>query len=174
VSPLFSSFSTMKWILALLLLPLLGTAYQSTHGRSIGTIFQLGTGAKFEEVDITGKVVCKAHNGSIIAVKDVIVELLEWNEMPHGHGHLLKTMKTDSSGEFRLIGGYFSALYLKFYVQYFYKCDSEGIRSGCPFIDEKCGEKNNGCQHQRIGHALDEKCKYKPPNRKVRCSIGIV
>ncbi|GMT30372.1 hypothetical protein PFISCL1PPCAC_21669, partial [Pristionchus fissidentatus] len=146
MSPLFSSFSTMKSILLLLHL--------------IVTVYTL------EEVDISGKVVCKDHNGSIVPVKDVVVELLEWNRLPlPPHGYLLRTMKTGSSGEFRLIGRYYSPFELKFYIQYFYMCDNGGIRSVCPFIDEKCGKSTKGYHHQRIGDTLDKKCTYNPPHK---------
>ncbi|GMT25674.1 hypothetical protein PFISCL1PPCAC_16971, partial [Pristionchus fissidentatus] len=142
----FSSFSRMTSLLTLFLLPLL--------------VF-----SKYGEVDMSGRLVCKAYNGTIVPVRDAVIELRDWNRFPWPHGTIHGMTKTDSNGGYRLIGGRDESNLL-LYLHYSYSCDRTSSRSFCPILDKKCGTVEGECRYETASEYINQKCIYYPPNQK--------
>ncbi|GMT30371.1 hypothetical protein PFISCL1PPCAC_21668 [Pristionchus fissidentatus] len=146
----------MKSIIALFLLPLIVNA--------------IPPWTNFGEVDISGRVVCKAHNGSFVPVKGVEVSL----ETPEIFGKTLGVVITDKDGNYRLNGGKDQFKYT-FFKLYPFPCHDLAIRSICPYVDEKCGGSTVKCHYTRAVYDIPRHCYYSPPHQeKKRCFDGDV
>ncbi|GMT25709.1 hypothetical protein PFISCL1PPCAC_17006, partial [Pristionchus fissidentatus] len=148
----FSSFSRMKSLLTLFLLPLM--------------VF-----SEYGEVDMSGRLVSQLQNGTIVPVRDAVIELRDWNRFPFPHPTIHGKTMTYSNGNYRLVGGR-DVSNLMLYLHYSYPCDRTSSRSFCPLLDQKYGTVEGECRYETASEYINQKCIYYPPHHKKYCHNG--